>query len=130
MRCLATWQPVTSRASAGLHASVAAAHRDSLICWPQHDHSYAMPAMCLPSQFNVAPSSPFPICAGEHLLHERNLREAAALHAQLLRLLPAQGLAAAKALSPPAVGSVDAAVSVRLRRAILSGSLDQVCIHT
>ena len=70
-------------------------------------------------------------CCREHLLHERNAREAAALHAQLLHLLPAQGLATREALSPPgfpAEPSVVAAVATRLKHAILAGHLDQASL--
>ena len=66
----------------------------------------------------------------DHLLHERNIREAAALHAQLRRLLARQHIASAKRLATeaPLSTSPSAAVASRLTRAVMAAHVDQVVI--
>ena len=64
----------------------------------------------------------------EHYLHAKNVREAAALHEQLLRQLAGSALLPAKALprSPAALKPLSQKVLLVLQRAIAAGWADQV----
>ena len=69
-----------------------------------------------------------PACR-DHLLHERNMREAAALHAQLRRVLLSQHFCTAKALpfkAVPCSSILGTPVATRLKRALMAAHIDQV----
>ena len=68
------------------------------------------------------------VCRRQHHLHAKNLREAAALHSQLLRQLAGSALLPGIALprSPPAPELPSQKVLLLLQRAIAAGWADQV----
>ena len=67
----------------------------------------------------------------QHYLHAKNLREAAALHSQLLRQLAGRALLPGIVLprSPPALELPSQKVLLLLQRAIAAGWADQVCVR-